>query len=86
MERVGPWDTSLPSPYPGCEQQPCLGQLRGWARAFGVPSLQWPPLVLCMDVRSAEVKHIPVISMAKTNLELSKLYLEWCELSYKCNP
>lgn len=91
MERVGPWNTSLPPPA-GCEQQrtqlwqPHLGQLRGWGRAFGAPSPQWPPLVLCMDVRSAEVKHIPVISMTKINLELSKLYLEWCELSYKCNP
>lgn len=71
--------------------QPRLGQLRvwlpspaRWGRGFGVPSLRWPPLVLCMDVRSAEVKHIPVLNVTKNNLELSKL--EWCEPSYKCNP
>lgn len=60
-----------------------LGQLRdGEGLLVLLPLVPlWPPIVLCM-----EVKHIPVINMIKINLELSKLYLEWCELSYKCNP
>lgn len=82
---VVPWKPSLPSPGWGHKLQPdseltivtrvtCQDSSHPQPLLEGfLVFLPWPPLLHCMDVRSAEVKHIPVINMTKSNLELSKL-------------
>lgn len=79
MERMGPWKTSLLSPVRGHKIWPALpgsvertapiprhcllGTAARWGGVFA--DFWWPPLVFCMDVRSAEAEHIPVINMTK---------------------